>query len=95
MTALYGDKIESLLWENGFEFKHLHFFHLSPEVEVFADNHSIILGETYTDDDDWYLSADYLYYELVRGGETFETGYLDDVEDEDDLINRIVELGGR
>ena len=93
MTTLYGDKIESLLWSNGFEFKHLQYIHLNPEIEIFADTFSIILGETWTDEDDWYLDADSIYYELVQGGETFDMGYLEGVEDEHSLMGRIVEFG--
>lgn len=92
MTTLYGDKIESLLWENGFEFKHRTYIHYTPEIEVFADTYSVFLGDVWTDDDDWYLDTDNIYYTMVRDGETFAQGYLEDVSDEPDLMTRVMGL---
>jgi hypothetical protein len=95
MTALRGDKIESLLWENGFEVRHRLQLQGPSEVEVFADSFSIILGETWVEDGDWMLDGFSTYYECVQGGEVFDMGYLDDAHTEDDLVARIVEIGER
>lgn len=95
MTALRGDKIESLLWENGFEIQHRRQIEGPSEVEVFADSFSIVLGETWIEDGDWVLDGDSTYFECVQGGETFDMGYLDDVHSEVDLVARIVEIGER
>lgn len=95
MTALHGDKIESLLWENGFEFQHKQYLYLPSEIEIYADTFTIVLGETWLEEDEWMLDGDSISFELVQGGETFEMGYLDDTPDEDSLILHIVELGER
>lgn len=93
MTALHGDKIETLLWENGFEFQHKQYLYLPSEVEIYAGSFNIILGETWLEEGEWMLDGDSISFELVQGGDTFATGYLDDTEDEETLIQRIVELG--
>jgi hypothetical protein len=95
MTKLRGEKIESLLWENGFEFQHRLPLEGSFEVEVFADSFSIVLGEVWIEDGDWMLDGLSSYFQCVQGGEVFDMGYLEDAHSESDLVARIVELGER
>jgi hypothetical protein len=93
MTALHGDKIESLLWENGFEFQHRHSHEGLSEFEIFADTSSIVLAETWSEDGNWFLDADWISYERVQGGDVFDMGYLESVADERGLVDLIVEMG--
>lgn len=95
MTVLHGDTIESLLWENGFEFQHKQYLYLPSEIAIYTDSITIILGETWLEEDEWMLDGDALSFELQRDDETFDMGYLDDTKDEADLLRRIVELGER
>jgi hypothetical protein len=92
MTALHGDKIESLLWENGFEFQHRQYLYLPSEVEVYSDRHTIILGETWLEEDEWMLDSDHTTFELWQDGELVGGGTLDDPETEKDFLNQIVTL---
>lgn len=95
MAALHGDTIETLLWENGFEFQHRQFLYLPDVVEIYTDTFTISIGETWIEEDEWMLDGDYLTYELEQGGEVFDMGYLEGVASEEDLVARIVELAER
>lgn len=92
MTALHGDKIESLLWENGFEFQHKQYLYLPSEVEIYTDRHTIVLGETWVEEDEWLLDGDHITFELWRDGEILGGGSLDDPDSEEGFMDQIVAL---
>jgi hypothetical protein len=92
MTALHGDKIESLLWENGFESQHKQYLYLPSVLEIYCDRHTIFLAETWLEDDEWMLDGDYTSFELWQDGELIEQGSLDDTETEEGIIEQIIAL---
>ena len=93
MTALHGDKIESLLWENGYEFQHKQYLHLPSDLEVYdAVGGTITLGETWIEEDEWMIDGSYIGYQLYRDGELFEQGYLEETDTEEGVLAQIIAL---
>lgn len=93
MTALHGDKIESLLWENGFEFQHKQYLHLPSDLEIYDHlGGTISLGETWIEEDEWMLDGANIAFVLYRDGELAEQGYFEETDTEEGVLDQIIAL---
>lgn len=92
MTILNGDKIEKLLWENGFDFEHRTGIDGFSWLHVWAGQTQVIVSETWQDAEDWHLDTDTLMFEVHTG----DGGSFDDyaqVNGEADLVDHIAYFG--
>lgn len=92
MAILNGDKIEKLLWENGYDFNLNCGIDGFSYVSVFGANAVVNISEMWQDAEDWYLDTESLLIEVATAkGDVYDD--FEPVDDEVSLVNRIVSYG--
>lgn len=92
MSILNGDKIEKLLWENGYDFNLNNGIDGFSYLSVFGSNAVVNISETWQDAEDWYLDTDNLLIEVATAkGHVYDD--YEPVDDEVSLVNRIISYG--
>lgn len=89
MGTLSGEKIEQLLWKQGFDFKHKELRGIDC-LEIQAGEVEVVLSELWVGDSDWHVDTG-----LVVLDKVFEDDYIDteypSAETEEDLVAAITE----
>ncbi|QFG12296.1 Hypothetical Protein OBI_RACECAR_201 [Arthrobacter phage Racecar] len=96
MAELTGEKIESLLWDNGCEARQKYDEEtdsLTITVEDFAGSVITISEAWYERDGEWYVDSDTLVLEMFTDGEKVAED-LTVVYSEEELVQQILKLGG-
>lgn len=92
MSILNGDKIEKLLWENGYDFNLNRGLDGFAYLSVFGSNAVVNISETWQDSEDWHLDTDSMLIEVATSnGEVYDD--YEPVEDEVALVARIISYG--
>lgn len=92
MSELTGEKIESLLWENGCEASQVLDDDLLTIVIGFGDS-VVQISEAWYEDGEWYADSDTLVLEKFIDDEKVAED-LTVVYSEEELVQRILALGG-
>lgn len=90
MSTLNGEVIEKLLWENGLDFFHYQNPQGIPGIEIYSAEGNIFVTETFVEDDDWFIDAEYLTIDRWYPHEEAHIGQPYDVENEEELMEIIL-----
>lgn len=93
MAILSGDKIERLLWENGYDFEHKTGIDGFSSIDVFIGDMVVNISETWEQGDDWHIDPDTLVFEKYHDGQLVDESY-EWVEDEASLVDYLAIFGG-
>ena len=93
MSELSGEKIEELLWAEGCEISHHEGIDGFTSISTEVGTSVIHVSETWFEDGLWYLDSDTLSVEKTVDGEKIDED-LTIPDDEQDLVNIILRLGG-
>lgn len=93
MSELSGDTIEGLLWDEGCEVEHDGGLEEGTPIKVTVGTTVVLISEAYFEFGEWFVDTSTVVLEKIQDGEKVAED-LDIVEDEQELVDHILRLGG-